>query len=93
VLPEVESRITFPGISSPLSIPRRIMLRAARSFTEPPGLKPSSFAKMRTAGAMMPSVSLVISSSGVFPIKSRTFAARWSGTNSGSVSARDRGDD
>src|SRR5882724_12006478 len=49
VLPEVESRIVFPGTSRPRASPSSIILRAGRSFTEPPGLKPSSLPSMRMA--------------------------------------------
>src|SRR3989449_11692456 len=66
VLPEVESRIVFPGTSRPRASPSSIILRAGRSFTEPPGLKPSSLPRMRTAGAT-PSRVRRISISGVLP--------------------------
>src|SRR3989454_412292 len=66
VLPEVESRIVFPGTSRPRASPSSIILRAGRSFPEPPGLKPSSLPRMRTAGAT-PSRVRRISISGVLP--------------------------
>jgi hypothetical protein len=42
VLPEVASMSVSPGLISPRSSARRIMLTAGRSFTEPAGLLPSS---------------------------------------------------
>src|SRR3990172_4111545 len=77
VLPEVESMMTLPGRSRPHWMPSWIMRSAGRSFTEPPGLKPSSFANIRTPGAT-PSRTHRISTSGVLPIS-------WSveGTTSG----------
>src|SRR5437870_5436723 len=63
---EVESRIVFPGTSRPRASPSSIILRAGRSFTEPPGLKPSSLPRMRTPGAT-PSRARRISTSGVLP--------------------------
>src|SRR5271155_5526832 len=84
VLPEVESRMTLPGRSSPRARPISIILRAARSLTEPPGLKPSSFAKILTPGLRIPCVSRVSSS---------TLPARDAGTVSPLTSARDRRDD
>src|SRR5439155_1022610 len=67
VLPEVESRMVFPGTSRPRASPSSIILRAGRSFTEPPGLKPSSLPRTRTPGAT-PSRTRRISTSGVLPI-------------------------
>ena len=46
VLPLVASRMRMPGLSSPRDSPSSIMLRAMRSFTEPPGLALSSFRKI-----------------------------------------------
>src|SRR5438445_6230873 len=66
VLPEVESRIVFPGTSRPRARPSSIIFKAGRSFTEPPGLKPSSLPRMRTPGAT-PSRTRRISISGVLP--------------------------
>ena len=54
VLPEVESRMVLPGRNSPLARPLATILRAGRSLTEPPGLKPSSLAKIRTPGRSSP---------------------------------------
>src|SRR5262249_9334091 len=50
VLPEVESRMVLPGTRHPCRMPSWIILRAGRSFTEPPGLKPSILPKRRTPG-------------------------------------------
>src|SRR5262245_56903558 len=69
VFPDVESMIVLPGTSFPCARPISIILRAGRSFTEPPGLKPSSLAKMRTS-SRTPSRSVRISTSGVLPINS-----------------------
>src|SRR6185295_16196834 len=66
VLPEVESRIVFPGVSRPEARPSSIILSAGRSLTEPPGLKPSSLPSRRTPGAT-PSRIVRSSTSGVFP--------------------------
>ena len=46
VLPEVASISVSPGLISPRSSARRIMLIAGRSFTEPAGLLPSSLPRM-----------------------------------------------
>src|SRR5437868_12559421 len=66
VLPDVESRIVFPGTSAPRASPSSTILSAGRSLTEPPGLNPSSLPKMRTPGAS-PSRTLRSSTSGVLP--------------------------
>src|SRR5437667_258378 len=65
VLPEVESRMVFPGTSRPRASPSSIILRAGRSFTEPPGLKPSSLPRMRAPGAPTPPAPPVYLRSGV----------------------------
>jgi hypothetical protein len=44
VLPEVGSRIVWPGEIRPSASARSIIAFATRSFTEPVGLRPSSFA-------------------------------------------------
>ena len=44
VLPEVESRITFSTVSSPVRSASSIIRSAGRSFTDPPGLNHSAFA-------------------------------------------------
>ena len=46
VLPEVASISVSPGLISPRSSARRIMLIAGRSFTEPAGLLPSSLPRI-----------------------------------------------
>src|SRR4030095_12235789 len=71
VLPEVESRMVFLGTRRPWRMPSWIIRSAGRSFTEPPGLKPSTLAYMRTPSGT-PSRTRVISTSGVFPISWRT---------------------
>src|SRR3954462_14344288 len=50
VLPEVGSRIVWPGRISPFSSASSISERATRSLTEPVGLNDSSLAQMRTPG-------------------------------------------
>src|SRR3954467_13387466 len=50
VLPEVGSRIVWPGRIRPFSSASSIMLRATRSLTEPVGLNDSILAQMRTPG-------------------------------------------
>src|SRR5262252_8093976 len=71
VLPDVESMMVLPGTSLRSARPTSIILRAGRSFTEPPGLKPSSLAKMRTSSRTR-SRTVRISTSGVLPISSTT---------------------
>src|SRR5436305_7751345 len=65
VLPEVGSRIVWPGRIRPLSSASSIMARATRSLTEPVGLRDSSFAQMRTPGLGLRRLS---STMGVWPI-------------------------
>ena len=50
VLPEVGSRIVWPGRISPFSSASSIIERATRSLTEPVGLRDSSLAQIRTPG-------------------------------------------
>ena len=50
VLPDDGSRIVAPGVSTPSRSASSIILSAMRSFDEPPGFWPSSFAQMRTSG-------------------------------------------
>src|SRR5215468_3087991 len=83
VLPEVESRMVLPGTSRPWRMPSWIILRAGRSFTEPPGLKPSILANRRTPGGT-PSRTRWISTSGVLPISSST-EGETSGPSPGAV--------
>src|SRR6516225_8735167 len=104
VFPEVESMIVFPGRSAPLSRPSRTMLSAARSFTEPPGLKPSSLARIFTERGSS-RLTFPISTIGVLPTRSRTdgasgvagceraLSAVALGMARGSAPAGDRGDD
>src|SRR3954447_4648628 len=49
VLPLVGSRMVQPGRKVPFASAARIICRAARSFTEPVGLRSSSFAHNRTS--------------------------------------------
>src|ERR1700730_9745213 len=62
--------MVLPGPSAPLAKPAWIMLRAGRSFTEPPGLNHSALAANSTLGNSRPI--LLRRSRGVFPIQSRT---------------------
>jgi hypothetical protein len=48
VLPLVGSRMVAPGVSRPSACAASIMASAGRSFTEPVGLRSSSFAQTRT---------------------------------------------
>ena len=59
--------MVWPGLSWPVRTASRIILSAARSFTEPPGLKPSSLARTLTPGDR-PRAILLISTSGVLPM-------------------------
>ena len=65
VLPEVGSRIVWPGRIAPCSSADSISDRATRSLTEPVGLWDSSLAQIRTPGLGERRLS---STSGVFPI-------------------------
>ena len=65
VLPEVGSRIVWPGAIAPRASASSIIERATRSLTEPVGLSLSSFAQMRTPGF---GESCFSSTSGVLPI-------------------------
>src|SRR3954451_6293866 len=71
VLPDDDSMIVQPGVTTPSFSASSIMVLAARSFTEPPGFWPSSLARMRTFGLGLSSLT---SRSGVLPIRSRTLA-------------------
>src|SRR5690554_2937549 len=51
VLPEVASTTVSPGLSRPRCSASRMMARARRSLTEPPGLKDSTFAYIVTPPA------------------------------------------
>ena len=65
VLPDVGSRIVWPGRIRPFSSASSIMLRATRSLTEPVGLNDSILAQMRTPGLGVRRRSSI---SGVLPI-------------------------
>src|SRR5437763_10599827 len=65
VLPEVGSRIVWPGRISPFSSASSMSARATRSLTEPVGLKDSILAHSRTPGLGLRRLS---STSGVLPI-------------------------
>ena len=65
VLPDVGSRIVWPGLIAPFSSASSISERATRSLTEPVGLRDSSLAQMRTPGF---GESRLSSTSGVLPI-------------------------
>src|SRR5205085_10548245 len=65
VLPEVGSRIVWPGATAPFSSASSISARATRSLTEPVGLCDSSLAQMRTPALGERRGSSI---SGVFPI-------------------------
>ena len=71
VLPEVGSRIIWPGRSRPSRSAPSIMNFAMRSFTDPVGFSPSSLARMRTPGT---GESCEISTTGVSPIMSSTLS-------------------
>src|SRR3954447_11245631 len=69
VLPEVGSTIVPPGFSFPSSSAFSIIARPIRSFTEPPGLRYSSLARIR---AWPRGESLSSRTIGVPPTRSRT---------------------
>src|SRR6266404_855542 len=70
VFPLVASTMVLPTVSFPVARPARIMLNAGRSFTEPPGLNHSAFAKNLMLGNSLPTRSSL--RSGVFPMRSST---------------------
>ena len=76
VLPLVASSSVLSAVSRPERSPSRIMPRAARSFTLPPGLYHSALAKTRTGATWAATRSNA--SSGVLPIRSVTDRA-WIG--------------
>src|SRR5687767_12556546 len=86
VFPEDGSRIVWPGCRTPSASAVSIMLRAMRSFTDPPGFMPSSLARMRTAGL---GLSWLTSTSGVLPMASRIEPR----TAKGPLAAGDGGED
>ena len=65
MLPEVGSRIVWPGPMRPRSSASSMSERATRSLTEPVGFIDSIFAQMRTPGLGLRRLS---STSGVLPI-------------------------
>ena len=65
MLPDVGSRIVWPGRMRPCSSALSMSARATRSLTEPVGLWDSIFAQIRTPGLGLRRLS---STSGVFPI-------------------------
>src|SRR5439155_20971213 len=86
VLPDDGSRIVAPGFSTPSRSASSIILSAMRSFDEPPGFWPSSFAQILTPDL---GDSWCTPISGVSPISPRTesnFGTR-------SRAARDGGED
>src|ERR1022692_677436 len=84
VLPLVASRMVCSGRRRPVRSPSRIMLRPARSLTDPPGLKYSALAQMATPGNSRPIFSR--RSNGVLPIVDNRFLA-WVRTGSGRSAA------
>src|SRR5215212_9064824 len=76
VLPEVGSRMVWPGRIAPFSSASSISARATRSLTEPVGLCDSSLAQMRTPGLGDRRLS---STSGVLRIAGAGSAALWLG--------------
>ncbi len=74
VFPLVASRMVFSGVSAPLFSPSRIIHRAGRSLTEPPGLYHSALPRMRTPG--ISAEMFGNSRSGVLPTSSVTFVSQ-----------------
>jgi len=85
VLPLVASRMVREWLSLPERSPSRTILDAARSLTEPPGLKYSALAKISTPGNSAAILSR--RSSGVLPmVESRAlpgYGKVWDGKNVG----------
>src|ERR1700693_360257 len=67
VWPEVESMIALSYVRAPVRSPSSIIQRAARSFTEPPGLNHAAFPNTSTRGNSRSNMRM--RSSGVLPIK------------------------
>src|SRR6266508_6973433 len=80
VLPEVGSRIVHPGRSNPSRSAWSIMRSAGRSFTDPVGLRSSSFAHSRTSGD---GESRGSPTSGVPPMESSRLSKRMSAARDG----------
>jgi hypothetical protein len=72
VFPDDSPIKVAPGRNAPRSSASSTRKRATRSFTEPPGLAPSSLTTMRTAGF---GLSWETSTIGVSPIRSSTSLA------------------
>src|ERR1035438_1569188 len=70
VLPLVESSRILPGASWPARRASRMMLAAARSLTDPPGLYHSAFPSNSTPGRL--EVKAFSGSSGVLPMRDKT---------------------
>ena len=70
VLPLVPSMMVPPGLSKPAFSASSTMRTAMRSFTELPGLKYSTLARMVP---LMPAVTLLSLTSGVWPTASMTW--------------------
>src|SRR5262249_41858038 len=86
VLPDDGSRIVEPGASTPSRSASSIIFSAMRSFADPPGFCPSSFAQILTCGL---GDSWCTPTSGVLPIRPRTESC----FGTCSDAARDGGDD
>ena len=71
VFPLVESSRALPGANFPLRLPSAMILAAARSLTDPPGLNHSAFPNNSTPGRSWTIRSK--RSSGVFPTRSYVF--------------------
>lgn len=71
VLPEEDSKMRWPGCRLPSFSASSIIERAALSFTEPAGLRPSSLTSIRTRGLGLSSLT---STRGVLPIVSSTLS-------------------
>ena len=69
VLPLLASSTILPGVSWPVASACSIIRRAMRSFTEPPGLSTSSFARTSTPGT---GFMRLMRTSGVLPTNSST---------------------
>src|SRR5437870_2520449 len=87
VLPDDGSRIVAPGCNTPSASARSIIFSAMRSFDEPPGFWPSSFAQIATFGF---GDSACTPTSGVLPIRPRTSSYF---ATARSRAPRDRGED
>src|SRR6266550_9057162 len=74
VLPEVESTRILLWDINPARSASRIMFRAGRSLTEPPGFAHSALAQSSTSGYSAPI--LCIRRRGVFPIRERRSVAQ-----------------